>query len=231
MLRQFLQTSLLFLFFLLTAPLTTAQAESLNGGWLADNGDMLFIAKSTKGTVVALDVAEDKTLRYVFTGTLIGDHLALATRDSSATLDATVTGDTMTGSITPSDAAAENFSASLFFAYSGGSYDGVWKHDSVEDYLFYATLKLKGTVTTIVPYFSINEETDAITYNIFLGTPAATDSKGNISYAGLSMLDYSVLKLVFSSTSTASATLIQGDVVTKFTVSKIYAVTKKSGEF
>lgn len=230
MMRHLLKTSVLFIVFLISSPFATAEAGSLNGAWLTDSGDLLFMVKSTKGNVIAMDVSAEKELRYVFTGSINGDQLVLETRDGSASLNATVSGETLDGVLTAGGDAPQDINATLYFAYKGSAYDGLWKTDAVEDYLLYATLKLKGVVTTVVPYFSINSD-QSVAYNVFMGVPASTDSKGNTAFAGISLLDYSILKLGFASDATAAASLIKGQEISKFNISKIYAVTKKSGEF
>ncbi len=230
MIQHFFKTSLFLLVLFFTSAFTNAYADSINGGWLGSNGDLIFMVKSNKGTVMALDVTAEKKLRYVFTGTMTGDQLNLATRDGLTTLDATVAGDTLTGVITPTSQAPQDMSAKLYFAYSGSSYDGVWKTDGKEEYLLYASFKVKGAATVIVPYFSFNAD-KTVAYNLFMGVPAITNDNGNTSFSGISMLDYSVLKLGFTSTSIANASWFKGNKVTKFTTNKTYAVTKKSGEF
>lgn len=231
MIRQFLKTSLLGLVFFLTAPFSSAHAESINGGWLADNGDLIFMVKSTKGKVIALDISDEKQLRYVFTGTLTGDQFDLVSNDGATHFNGTITDGSLEASFSNGDwQIVESLTAKLYFAYNGGNYDGVWKTDGVEDYLFYATLKLQGVTTTFVPYFSIRDD-KTMAYNVFMGSPAKTDAKGNTAYSGISILDYSVLKLTFPSNTTANGLFIKGDEVTKFTTTKTYSVTKKSGEF
>jgi hypothetical protein len=229
MIRQFLKTSLLGLVFFLTAPFSVAHAESINGGWLADNGDLIFMVKSTKGKVIALDISDEKQLRYVFTGNLIGNQLQLTSRDGGTTLNATINGETLEGTLSPADTTPEPLNAKLYLGYNGSNYDGVWKTDGVESYLFYATLKIKGAVTTLVPYFAINSD-QTVSYNLFTGSPPSTDQKGNINFVGISA-DYTLLKMTFLTNSTANGMFIKGDEVTKFTTTKTYSVTKKSGEF
>ncbi|MCX7096665.1 MAG: hypothetical protein NTV43_02035 [Methylococcales bacterium] len=229
MLNQIVKSSLLGLVFFIATAFTTAHAASVNGGWLADNGDILFIVKSTKGKVVVMDVTDTKTLRYVFTGTMSGDKLDVSTADHSTSLVATVTGEALAGVVTDATG-PQDITASLYFAYKGSNYDGVWKTPDVEQYALYASLKLKGVATTLVPFFTI-DSTGAIDYDMFIGAPASTDVKGNITYSGLSYTGTSLLNLVFTSTNNANANLIIGKTVKKFTMDKIYAVTPKSGEF
>ena len=230
MIQHFFKTSLFLLVLFFTCAFTNAYADSINGGWLASNGDLIVMVKSSKGNVMALDVTAEKKLRYVFTGTMTGDQLNLATRDGLTTLDATVAGNTFTAVITPASQAPQDLTAKLYFAFNGSGYDGMWKTDGKEEYLLYATFKVKGVVTVIVPYFSFNQD-KTVAYNLFMGSPAVIDDNGNISFSGISMLDYSVLKLGFTSTSLANTSMFKGNKVTKFITNKNYAVTKKSGEF
>jgi|GEM_PF-1349851 len=230
MIRYFIKTSLLLLAFFISAPFANVYAQSINGGWLTNSGDLLFMVKSTKNKVIVMDISAAKTLRYVFTGTMTGDQIAVATSDGATTLDATVTGQTLAGVITPATDAPQTLTANLYFAYNGSNYDGLWKTDGAEEYLLYASMKLKGVTTTLVPYFSIHSD-KTVTYNLFMGAPAVTDTKGNTSFAGMSMLDYAILKMDFTSTTVANASITKEKKVTKFTTSKIYAVTKKSGEY
>ncbi|GAB6141583.1 hypothetical protein JCM14076_23120 [Methylosoma difficile] len=231
MTRQFFKYTFLIIAFFIANPFTAAHAESINGGWLGDNGDLIFMVKSSKGQVMALDVTADKKLRYVFTGTMTGNVLNLKTPDGATTFDATVSSNTLTGVITPTSSAAQNLTAKLYMAYAGSTYDGIWKTDGVEDYFMYASLTIKGSPNVMVPYFSFHSD-KTVTFNLFMGSPASADSNGNLSYAGISILDYSALKLAFTSTSIANATLVKDfNKPIKFTINKVYGVTKKSGEF
>lgn len=230
MIRTAIKTTILFFILLFSGHIASAQAQSINGGWLADNGDLIFLVKSTKNKVIALDISAAKQLRYVLTGEMVGDQLTLATKDGATTLTATVAGESFTGMLSPAAAEPQDLNANLYFAYNGSSYDGVWKTDGADSYLLYATLKLKGVVTTITASFAMSGN-QTLSYNVFLGTPAAADNNGDMGYAGVSLLDYSVLKLAFPSTTTANATLSKGKTNTKSTLAKTIAVTKKSGEF
>lgn len=120
MIQHFLKTCLFLSVLFFTSAFTNAYADSINGGWLGSNGDLIFMIKSSKGNVMALDVTAEKKLRYVFTGTMTGDQLNLATRDGLTTLDATVAGDTLTGVITPTSQAPQDLSANRWFTLPSG---------------------------------------------------------------------------------------------------------------
>lgn len=229
MLNQLIKSSCLGLLFFIATAFASAHAASINGGWLADNGDILFMVKSTKGKVVVMDVTSSKTLRHVLTGTLSGDRLEVSTADRVAHLVATISDNSLTGVL--SDATGpQDLNASLYFAYKGSNYDGVWKTRNVEQYALYATLKLKGVATTLVPFFTV-DSTGALTYDMFVGAPASTDPKAKMTYSGLSCTNTSVLNWVFSATTAATANLITGKTSKQFTMDKLYAVTPKSGDF
>lgn len=226
MFKQFAIFVLLFCVFIFG---TSAEAAtSVNGIWSASNGDLLFMMKSTKGIVVAVDMQPDKTVRYVFQGTMSGDHVSLQNRDATATLDADVSGDSLTGALTEASGTTD-ITASHSFYYKGSSYDGVWQLDGTTSYFAFATLTLEGVATTVVPYFTVVDQ-QVTEYNVFMGTPAKTNDDGTGSFAGVSLLDTTALKLSFTSAKAASGSFIKNKQATQFTTTKLYAVTKKSGQ-
>lgn len=225
MFKQFATLVLLFCAFV---GASAEAATSLNGIWSASNGDLVFMVKSTKGVVVAVDMKPDKTLRYVFQGAMSGDHLSLQNRDATASLEADVSGDSLTGVLTEADGTAD-ITASHSFYYKGSGYDGVWQLDGATRYFAYATLTLEGVATTIVPYFTVVDQ-QVTEYNVFMGAPAKTNDDGTGSFAGVSLLDATALKLGFTSAKAASGSFIKNKQATQFTAAKLYAVTKKSGQ-
>lgn len=226
--NQLQKSSLLGLVLFIATAFASTHAASMNGGWLTDNGDLLFIVKSTKGKVVVMDVTSSKTLRHVLIGIMSGNRLEVSTADHAANLVATITDESLEGVMTDA-AGPQDINANLYFTYKGSNYDGVWKTRDVEQYALYATLKLKGVATTLVPFFTIDSN-GAVNYDMFVGAPASTDPRGKMTYSGLSYTGTSILNLVLTST-TANANLILGKTNTQFTMDKLYAVTPKSGEY
>ncbi|MGZ8219442.1 hypothetical protein [Methylomagnum sp.] len=203
-------------------------ATSVNGVWSASNGDLLFLVKSTKGIVVAVDMKPDKTVRYLFEGAMSGEHLSLQNRDATASLEADVSGDSLTGNLTEASGTTD-ITASHSFYYKGSAYDGFWQLDGTTSYYVFATLTLEGVATVIVPYFTVVDQ-QVTEYNLFMGTPAKTNDDGTGNFAGVSLLDTTALKLGFTSNSAANVSFIKNKQTTKFTATRKYAVTKKSGQ-
>ncbi len=187
--------TLLNLFSALLLLITTgfAQAAPANGVWTTSTGDyFLLMQDSAKGQAIAVQVAYDLTSASVYTGTVSGDSLALKKLDQTATLNATASGNTMSGSYVQSTGASDGFSANLTYAYVGSAYDGVWQKSGTNSYLAYLTASLQGKTLTIVLDLTLNSDgsvsydviTGALTSNIFVGVSAVSGRSLKLTFNG-----------------------------------------------
>lgn len=221
---------LLKLIFLFCSWTGAAHAASINGLWSASNGDVLFLMQSTQGQILAVDLKTDKTVRHFFQGIMTGTRLLMKTRDGSASLDATVNDNSLTGSLTEG-AQSMGIKANHSFLYKGSAYDGVWQLDGNERYYLYATLTLQGVPTVIVPYFVLADDGQVTSNNVFMGSlPKSGDAKTR-RFTGISLIDFTTLKLNFTNSGISKGAVAENQGIAKFTAMKIHPTTRKSGQY
>lgn len=193
-------------------------AAPANGIWTTSTGDyFLLMQDSANARAIAVQVAYDLTSASVFVGTENANTLTLGKLDQSATLTATATGNTMSGSYVQSGGASDAFSANLTYTFEGSDYDGVWQKTGANSYLAYLSVYVQGKSVTVVLDITLNSD-NTLSYDVLTGTLA-----GNV-YTGVSAMNGRLLKLTFSGANADGAYVTASRQTTKFTAAQICKV-------
>ena len=207
----------------LSLVVSSAYAQTVSGGWLVDNGDMIYILKSPQNRVVAMNLSANKQLKKLFFGTLAGSSLNLISPDKTESLDVTLDGTNFSGLLTV-NGAIENITAKYYLGYVGSTYDGLWESPGTDDdkYLSYFTLDVQGVPMSYVVFADIDSANkELVAYNLFVGAPAKQNSTGSTVYAGVSFINTALLKLKFGSPTSADAKITDNSSITTFSVQKL----------
>lgn len=197
---------------------TLAQAAPANGVWTTSTGDYFLLMQDTaKGQAIAVQVAYDLTSASIYTGTVSGDNLALKKLDQTATLNATATGTTMSGSYVQNTGASDGFSANLSYAYVGSAYDGVWQKTAANSYLAYVSASIQGKTVTIVLDLTLNTD-GTVSYDVITGALS-----GNV-FLGVSAMNGRSLKLTFDGGNTSGLYVTTSRQTTSFTAAQIFKI-------
>lgn len=211
---------LLNLFFALLLLIATsfAQAAPANGIWTTSTGDyFLLMQDSAKGQAIAVQVAYDLTSASAYVGTVSGETLALKKLDQTSTLNATASGDTLSGSYVQSTGTSDGFSASLTYAYVGSAYDGVWQKTGTNSYLAYLTTSVQGKALTVVLEITLNSD-GSVSYDVITGALSS-----NV-FVGVSAVSGRSLKLTFNGTSVSGVYVTTSRQTTSFSATQIFKV-------
>lgn len=213
-LKQFLRISAL----LLASWSASVLAAPANGIWTTSTGDyFLLMQDSANAKAIAVQVAYDLTSASVFVGTESANTLTLGKLDQSATLTATATGNTMSGSYVQNGGGADAFSANLTYTFEGSDYDGVWQKTGANSYLAYLSVYVQGKSVTVVLDITLNSD-NTLSYDVLTGTLA-----GNV-YTGVSAMNGRLLKLTFSGANADGTYVTASRQTTKFTAAQICKV-------
>lgn len=195
-----------------------ALAAPANGIWTTSTGDyFLLMQDSANAKAIAVQVAYDFTSASVFVGTENADTLTLGKLNQSATLTATATGNSMSGTYVQSTGASDVFSANLSYAFEGSAYDGVWQKTGSNSYLAYLSVYVQGKSLTVVLDVTLNSD-NTLSYDVLTGALA------NNVFTGVSAMNGQVLRLTFNGASASGTYVTSAKQTTTFTAAQIFKV-------
>ena len=173
-----------------TFDLAPLQVTNASGIWSMSTGDILTVME-TEGGTIGLRFRSGLTALDVYLGSVSGAQIALTSLDGSSTLTATVSGASMSGTVSQAGS-PQGFSAARVLEPIGSPTDGVWQTD-LNTFLLYFTSDQGDTLRKIV--FEVALTPAGITHDIFLGR--ASSDPFQASYAGASVFGARTLDLTF----------------------------------
>lgn len=222
----------LLAFVFLTAFSAWAAASSLTGIWSSSTGGYLvMLEQSSGGGMVVLQVDPALASGKAYTGSRSGDTVTVSSLDQSASLSLAVSGTTYSGNLTQGGA-TQPVSGGLLFAYVGGTYDGIWqRNDATGRYLVVVTATINQASAMVLVDARIDPVSYAATYDVALGTLAATNPP---SLIGASLISGNTVKFAFqggepqAATYTVTTASLPRQTVETFSTTQIFAVGSSS---
>ena len=197
-------------------------ATDASGIWVMSTGDILTVME-TEGGVVGLQLRGNLSALVVLLGSVSGNQLALTSLDGASTLEATVSGASMSGTLTQPGPSIE-FSAARALAPIGSSVDGVYQSDLGNFLLHFST----DSDDIPVVVFDVALVGAGISFDIFLGdtAPAAFSP----TYVGNSIFGTRTLRMRFNGSLRATGTY-SAAATTSFAASSLLRFCPNASDF
>jgi hypothetical protein len=142
--------------------LVPLQVTGASGIWSMSTSHFLLVMETANGPVVGIRLRGDLGEAGVYLGSVNGNRMLLTSLNGTITLDATISGTTMNGSLFQPGGTV-HFNASRIVAPSGSRLDGIWA-TSLNSFLVYFSTDTLGKVV-----FDIALAGNQVVLDVFIG--------------------------------------------------------------